>query len=68
MTTHYAAAPQPPDIVNILRRDLFLRSVYRANGLSDMQALVDSMGITDNEHRAAMLGLAKLAWLMLRRL
>jgi len=68
MTAHFATTRAQKDAADLLRRDPFLRAIYRADSLADLTAIIQQFGITDPEHRAAMLGLAKLAWIVLRRL
>ena len=68
MTTHFAASKPQRDIGDLLRRDPFLRQIHRAKTVADLTAIIQGLGITDAQHRAAMLGLAKMAWLLLRQL
>jgi hypothetical protein len=54
--------------VEAAKNDPYLSLVYRAKSKADIVAMVDQMGITDPQHKAAMVGLATLAWIVLRRL
>lgn len=53
--------------LRILKNDPFLQIVHRASSEADMTAMINQMGITDPQHRAAMLGLMKLTWVLIRR-
>ena len=70
MTAHNATTKLPNK--NAMRKKLgddpYIRAVYRAQSIDDVDTIVNSFGITDPQHRAAMLGMMKLNWVLIRRL
>jgi len=59
---------KPAKIKQILKTDPYISAIYQANNLADLDAIIDLFGITDPQHRAAMLGMAKLNWVLIRKL
>jgi hypothetical protein len=63
---HHVAPPAPGNIRQVLREDPALRAVYRAKTPADLNALL--AGMTAAQRQALLEGLARLAWVTLRRL
>jgi len=59
--------PPEPDRLAPIQSDPALTLVRQASNVADLEALIAQMGISDPQHRAVMLGLLKLSWLLLRR-
>ena len=68
MTAHHTVPSAGFNEIQIAKDDDFLSLVYRAESEADLIALIQQMGITDPEHQKAMLGLSKLALIVLRNL
>jgi len=56
------------NIRKILSNDPYLSNIYKADSLADLTAIVDLFGITDPQHKAAMLGICKLNLVLIRKL
>lgn len=63
---HHVAKPPPGNVIELLREDPALRAIYRAKTPSALDTLI--AGMTAAQRQALLEGLARLAWVTLRRL